>query len=593
MEVTVDVGANIIQGKQKINYFNNSPDTLRRIFLHLYWNAFQPGSMMDISTQLAEKQILGTDKDGKPVNDADTHFKKQIAGLSPAEAGYCHVTKLQRDGRTQMLKEHETLLEVQLDAPLLPGDSAVFNTEFQSGIPALTRRSGRDSEEGIRYSIGQWYPKVCEYDAQGWHADDYIGREFYGVWGDFDVSITIDKNFKLGATGELQNANEIGWGYDQEGSALKAIEGRDRKWIFSAKNVHDFVWSADPGYKHITRKTVDGPLFHFIYREDATKDSQWQATADTIAMVYPFMAKTFGDYTYPVYSFLQGGGGGTEYPMATLVKDAGFPTALHEFSHSWYQGMMGTNENLYSWMDEGFANYAEARVFAWLHHTNFFMIRNPGGDNAEEYKVYFNLARSQVDEPMSTPANWFGSNIAYDIVAYYKGAIFLRQLGYIAGEANVSATLKEYYRQWRYKHPTPNDFTRVAEKVSGLQLQWYKEYMLNTTKFIDYSIDSLWEEGGFTKIRLKRIGEMPMPIDLELQFRDGSSEMHYVPLSLMFGEKPAESGAHRTVHEAWPWTNPFYILSTTKKLRDIRSVEIDPSNRMADVDARNNLRRSK
>jgi aminopeptidase N len=233
-------------------------------------------------------------------------------------------------------------------------------------------------------------------------------------------------------------------------------------------------------------------------------------------------------------------------------------------------------------MDEGFSNYAEARVFAWLHKKNFF-------EGAEEYGVYFNVARSRYDEPMSTPANFYNTNLSYNVNAYYKGSIFLRQLGYIVGEPAMDKILMEYYRQWKFKHPTPDDFVRVAENVSKVQLQWYKQYMLYTTKTIDYSIDSLWEEGGLARIRLRNKGDMPMPIDLALKFKDGTSEMHYVPLSLMFGNKPVENTMARMDHEAWRWVDPTYIITVNKKLGDIISVEIDPTNRLADVDGRNNL----
>ena len=582
MDVSVDVKTNIIKGRQTITYTNNSPDTLKRIFIHLFWNAFKPNSMMDVNSRSTEDLVLGTDRNGKSVTDFDSRFKKRIVEMTPEEQGYCRVLKFFSNGRLQKTKLHETILEVNLDKPILPKSSTIFNTEFECQVPKLSRRSGRDNPEGIRYSMGQWYPKISEYDYEGWHADDYISHEFYGVWGDFDVNITIDKNYKLGATGVLQNASSIGWGYDKEGTSLKPVQGDVRTWKFSAKNVHDFVWAADPDYKHFTRQTANGPLLHFIYKNDPATENKWQATADTFVMVYPFMAKTFGPYPYPVYSFLQGGGGGTEYPMATLIKDYSFPTALHEFCHSWYQMMLGTNENLYAWMDEGFADYAEARVFAWLHKKNFF-------EGADEYDSYFNLARSRFDEPMSTHANWFSTNLAYNTNAYYKGAVFLRQLGYIVGEENIDKILLEYYKQWRFKHPNPNDFIRVAEKVSNIQLQWYKEYMMNTLKTVDYGIDSLWEENGVSKIRLKRVGEMPMPIDLELRFKDGSKELHYIPLNLMFGEKPAENKTARFVHEEWRWTHPTYIVEFKRKLTDLKEAEIDPTHRLADIERRNNL----
>jgi Peptidase family M1 domain len=580
MDVSLDVKTNKITGKQVINYTNNSPDTLDKIFIHLFWNAFQPNSMMDISSRSTEGLVVGRAAGGREVTDFDRRFKKRIIDLTPEEQGYCNVVKFLFNGKQQQTKLYETILEVFLDKKILPGATVTFNTEFECQVPKLTRRSGRDNAEGIRYSLGQWYPKIAEYDYLGWHADQYIRGEFFGVWGDYTVNLTLDKNYKLGATGELQNATEIGWGYDKEGTPLKNISGDTRTWKFAAKNVHDFVWSADPDYKHITRKTANGPLLHFIYKNDTT-DKKWQATADSCVMIYPYIAKTFGPYPYPVYSFLQGGGGGTEYPMATLMRNYSFETAVHEWCHSWYQMMMGSNENLYGWLDEGFASYADTRVLAWLRHKDFFA-------NTDHYRLYFNLAKSPYDEPMSTPANFFNTNYAYNNNSYNKGGVFLKQLGYITGENTLDKILLEYYRVWRFKHPNPDDFIRVAEKTSGLQLQWYKAFMLNTVKTIDYRIDSLWEENNKTKIRIRRTGQMPMPIDVQITFTDSSKELHYIPLDLMLGEKPAEDSTNRKVYPAWRWTHDTYVIETDKKLGVISTVEIDPTMRLADIERKNN-----
>jgi len=582
MEVNLDVNTNKITGKQTITYSNNSYDTLNKIFIHLFWNAFKPNSMMDVVSRNSESLVLGRSKDGKDVSDFDRRFKHKIYELTKKEQGSCTVLKFLMNGKQQQTIQHETILEVKLDKSILPKSTVVFNTEFECQVPLMTRRSGRDSPEGIRFSMGQWYPKIAEYDKEGWQADEYIRGEFYGVWGDYDVSITLDKNYKVGSTGELQNAAAIGWGYDKEGTALKSIAGNLRTWKFSAKNIHDFAWSADTAYKHITRKTSGGPLLHFIYKKNETDEAKWQAIADSCAIIYPYMAKTFGPYPYPVYSFLQGGGGGTEYPMATIIKNASFETAVHEWCHSWYQMMLGTNENLYAWMDEGFTDYAEAKVLAWLRNKDFFA-------TAEEYDLYFRLANSRFDEPMNTPANFFNTNYAYNNNAYYKGAVFLRQLGYITGETAMEKILLEYYRSWSFKHPTDDDFIQVAEKVSDLQLKWYKDFFVNSTKTIDYSIDSLWEQVGKTKIRLRRTGLMPMPVDLQLTFKDGSKELHYIPLSLMYGMKPIEdSTITRKTYEAWKWTDDTYVIETERRLTEITVVEIDPSKRMADIERRNN-----
>jgi hypothetical protein len=196
----------------------------------------------------------------------------------------------------------------------------------------------------------------------------YVAREFYGVWGDFDVTISIDKSYKLAGTGLLTNAAEIGWGYDAPGTELKSTSAAKRSWHFVGNNIHDFVWAADPDYKHIVRKVTNGPTIHVVYNdkpEETKDDSAWTIVANTAVKVLPFIEKNFGKYPYPQYSFIHGGDGGMEYPMATLMVSASIGTAIHEWMHSWYQMMMGTNESLYAWMDEGFTSYAEDLVTAF------------------------------------------------------------------------------------------------------------------------------------------------------------------------------------------------------------------------------------
>jgi aminopeptidase N len=198
------------------------------------------------------------------------------------------------------------------------------------------------------------------------------------------------------------------------------------------------------------------------------------------------------------------------------------------------------------------------------------------------------LVKSDKEEPLTTHADHFNTNSAYSAGSYSKGAVFLEQLGYITGAATRDKILMEYYRIWKFKHPNAADFIRLAEKTSEIELDWYKEYWINSTKTIDYAFDSLWEEGGKTRIRMKRVGLMPMPIDLRLVFKDGSTEMHYVPLDLMFGVKPAESSESRRVYPAWKWTHETYTIETARRLADIAVAEIDPSQRMADTERQNN-----
>ncbi|MGN6617885.1 MAG: M1 family metallopeptidase, partial [Ilyomonas sp.] len=545
IDVKMNVETNRFTGTEKIDYWNNSLDTLNRIFFHLYWNAFQPNSMMDARSRELGKILLGYDRNGNAVYDWDSRVTDRISKLTPDEIGYDSVKYVKINNAEQKLIYHETILEVQLSKPILPHSKISLDVAFYSQVPVQIRRSGRDNAEGVRYSMSQWYPKMVEYDYQGWNANPYIAREFYGVWGDYDVNITIDKTYMLAGSGTLQNANQIGFGYEDEGVKVAATKSNTLTWKFSAQNVHDFVWAADPDYTMLKHQMPNGPLLYYVFKKAPDAVAKWQKVLDTTVLAYPYMAKTFGPYPYKNYSFIQGGDGGMEYPMATLMKNASIGTAMHEWMHSWYQGMMGTNESLYPWMDEGFTSYAESRVMGYLRNDTGFWYNS-------SYNSYFRLVKSGKEEPMSTHSDHYNTNYAYNAAAYGKGAVFLAQLDYIVGHENLDKILLEYYREWRFKHPNPNDFIRVAEKVSGIELQWYKEYWIYTTKTIDYALGNVDVVDGKTTITLKRLGEMPMPIDVLITYKDGSKELHYIPMNLMYGAKPDEDkNTPRTVHEEW------------------------------------------
>jgi len=604
MDIDMDVDANRFSGKQQLEYSNNSPETLTRVFYHLYFNAFQPNSSMDVrSRELGKKMV-----NGRP--DWDGRVRDRISKLKEDEIGYQKIISLKMNGVPQSFKYHETILEVNLTKPILPKTKVIFTMEFEAQVPLQVRRSGRDNPTtGVRYSMSQWYPKLCEYDYEGWHPTPYVAREFYGVWGDYDVTIKIDKKYKLAGTGMVINAAETGWGYDAPGTELKPITKDKRTWHFIGKNIHDFVWAADPEYKHLVRQMPNGgPLINVIYKfkeGNTANEEAWKAVADAAVTVLPFMESRFGKYPYPQYSFIHGGDGGMEYPMATLLIGPGLGTAVHEWMHSWYQMMLGTNESLYPWMDEGFTEYASALVQKY-YRDNVLRVKNADNkvyiksldsidallplEHYGNYQSYYFIAKSGLEEPLTTHADHYNTNAGYSVAAYSKGAVFMEQLGYIVGAPIRDEILLKYYKQWAFKHPNSSDFIKVAESVSGIQLDWYKEYWCNTTKTIDYAIDSLWEEGGESKIRLKRIGQMPMPIDVQLSFKDGTTAMHSIPLNLMFGAKQEDlSNQPIETHEEWNWTHPTYVLSFKQRLTSLSKVAIDPSKRMADIDPRNNV----
>jgi hypothetical protein len=589
MDINMDVATNRFSGKQKLQYTNNSPDTLYKVFYHLYWNAFQPNSMMDVRSRELGQTVLYKDRNGNEKRDWDGRVTDRISKLQPDQTGYQKILSLKRDGAAQAYNVVGTILEVPLAKPILPHTTTTFDMEFEAQVPVQIRRSGRNNSEGVDYSMAQWYPKMCEYDYEGWHPTPYIAREFYGVWGDYDVKISIDKKFVVAATGYLQNPNQIGHGYEMAGSKVLRPAGNKLTWHFVAPNVHDFVWAADPDYKHITQQ-VDGFTARFFYIENETTKNTWPELAKMIPDAYKYIKAHYGPYPYKSYSFIQGGDGGMEYPMATLIMGNGkleglYGLAMHEWMHSWYQGMLGTNESLYPWMDEGFTTFAENNV---VYHT-LDSLKTPAAQTSA-YSGYFALVKSGYEEPMSTHADHYNSNYGYSLTAYSKGAVFLEQLGYIIGAAARDRGLLKYYWEWRFKHPNPNDFIRVMEKESGLQLDWYKQYFVYSTKHIDYSIDSTFESNGKTIVRLRRIDDLPMPIDLLITGKDGKKVMHYIPMSLMFGSKPNEDDRiTRVVHDYWPWTNRTYDVEVDMPLSGISKIAIDPSERMADMNRSNNV----
>jgi Peptidase family M1 domain len=603
MDVVVDAPANKLTGKQRLEYWNNSPDTLRTLYYHLQWNAFQPGSMMDVRSQEIGKRVV------RGRADWDARVRDRIAKLKPDEIGYQEVTNLKVNGEIQKTTLYETILKVELSKPILPQSKSSIELDFKAQIPVQVRRSGRDNAEGVRFSMAQWYPKLCEYDEQGWHPTPYIAREFYGVWGDFDVNIQIDSKYVVAATGYLQNAHEIGFGYEKQSSLpLKIGKGPTHTWRFKAPNVHDFVWAADPGYVHNSKTVRKGLVLHAFYKIDsaaltkqfesmpprmkqgsnamkfiANYKMEWDSVLELASKALPYMDKSYGEYPYKQYSFIQGGDGGMEYPMATLLKGAGTGVVIHEWMHSWYQMMLGTNESLYPWMDEGFTSFAEANV------QNHLKGNADSFPHLDAYNAYIALSKSDYNEPLTTHADHYATNSAYSINAYSKGEVFMEQLGYIVGAPVRDSILLKYFNSWKFKHPQLNDLIRIAEKTSGIQLDWYKDFFVNTSKTIDYGIDSLWDEGGQMKIRFRNNGTMPMPLDVALQFKDGSREIVYIPQYLMFGTKPNEEPLlKRTVGDPWKWTHPTYTITIGRKLLDLRKIEIDPGKRMADTERRNN-----
>ena len=568
IDYTMDIDMNVktyqYKGKQKAVYTNNSPDALNKVFYHLYFNAFQPNSQMDVRS--------------RNIQDPGKKIADKIVKLSPSEIGYIKVNSLTQNGVAVKHETVGTILEVTLNKAIQPGESVTFDMVFDAQVPKQIRRSGRNSAEGVALSMSQWYPKMAEYDFEGWHTPPYIAREFHGIWGNFDVTLHIDKDYVVGGTGYLQNPQEVGHGYEDKNKALNLPSGDKLTWKFNAPNVHDFTWGADPEYIHDTYKMENGIDLHFLYKKtlEAKYLENWKKLQPKTAELMKYFSENVGQYPYKQYSVIQGGDGGMEYAMSTLITGKRswgslFGVTAHEMAHTWFQFLLASNESKHPWMDEGFTSYISNKA------ENVISGKNVANPHAGSYRGYNYVVKNNIEEPLTTHADRYHTNTAYSVASYSKGNIFLSQLEYIIGKENVAKTLKKYFNDFSFKHPTPNDIKRSAEKVSGIHLDWYLNEWTQTTHTIDYGVKSV----NGKEVTLERVGKMPMPIDVEVTYVDGSKEAFNIPLRMMRGEKPTKA----TKIADWTWAHPTYTFTTSK---EVKSVEIDPSKLMADINQENN-----
>ena len=566
MDITMDVSDFTFNGEQELVYTNNSPDTINKVYYHLFFNAFQPGSQMDVRS--------------RTIRDPDRRVGSRIFELEQKDYGILDVVSLKQEGKKVVFEQKETVLLARLNSPLLPGEKTTLSMVFDGQVPLQIRRSGKLNKEGVDLTMTQWFPKLSEYDEEGWHPNPYIGREFHGVWGDYTVNITIDKNYVVGGTGYLQNADEIGHGYSND---AKQTNKETLTWRFFAPNVHDFAWAADPEFIHDIKKSKSGVDLHFFYKPDVNVEN-WKKLQDDSVGLMDYFEEAIGPYPWKQYSIIQGGDGGMEYAMCTMITGQRpypslFGVTAHEMAHAWFQHLLATNEAKHPWMDEGFTEYITSLA-------EEAVVGKPSRyPHKSSYDRYYLLVNSGVEQAQTVHSDRYDYNFAYGASSYSKGSVFLSQLGYIIGKDNLNKTLKRYYEEFKFKHPTPNDFKRVAEKVSDMELEWYLNDWTRTDHKIDYGLDisSLQSDRVVT---LKRKARMPMPLDVEVSFSDGTKDVYYIPTDLMHGNKKFNSN-NVYYMQPWTWASPEYDFVVQGNKKVVR-VEIDPSKRLADYNQMDN-----
>ncbi|HEY3874384.1 MAG TPA: M1 family metallopeptidase, partial [Candidatus Kapabacteria bacterium] len=612
--VTYDIRATLIDsihtldGTVSVVYTNNSPDTLREVFFHLYANAFQPGSMMD-------ERALAIHS--APIFD-------RIHKLPESEWGKYGISSMHVNNQNATFEITGTIMRVVLSKPLASGDSVLISFPFREQIPKQIRRSGWMSAEHVEYSMSQWYPKICEYDAQGWQKQEYIAREFYGVWGDFHVEITLPSRFTVGATGECQNPNDVRHGYEEiasgqkEGMVLPTAQAGTITWKFSASTVHDFAWVADDDYIHEwttwnNPSNNDSPVtIHAFYKRRVA--GWWEKAAIAYSMfALQTYSEAYGPYVYRNFSCTMAGDGGMEYPQLIMI--TGYrpsPISLagviaHEIGHQWFYGMLGSNETREAFMDEGFTSYATTYCMNKLFGDNQ---EYPGEEHSwldwfiptfsnkrDNYRGYQQLASQGYEEPLDIPHDWFREDATAGQV-YGKTQAILSMLQYTLGDSTFAAGMKNYYSKWRFKHPHLEDFKRVMETTAYTDLAWFFDEWFKTTRTVDYAacnvktkpiaqygLDTTYK-GFSTTLNLKNDRLAVMPIDLLLHYNDGTSEIATIPLAVNQHLDYHKDGVN-LFFPSWDWTARSYS-GTAITPKPVSWFEIDTSWRLQDLNWLNN-----
>lgn len=583
INATLNDTTECITGTEQLVYYNNSPNTLTEAYFHLYQNAVQPGSLVDeLYTQNKVKHEFG-------------NYEKRKLGT---EILSCTV-----NGQVAQTSIDYTVMRIPLAQPLKPGDSVTFDFAFKTYFDrgSIRRRMKVYDHDGFKHFNGvHWYPRICVYDRKfSWETAQHMEHEFYGDYGAYDVSLTLPNEYVNEATGVLQNPETV---YpdnlrakldisnfttplpDNQPRLVAPKNGTYKTWIYHARNVHDFAWTADPTYR-IGEVVWNG--IHCIALAQEQNAHKWQPTAAFVANVIATYSKDFGMYEYPKMVAADAADG-MEYPMITL--DGGlYPShrglIAHEVGHNWFFGMIGTNETYRAALDEGFTQFLTAWSMKKL--TN----QNQRPSDVEYSTNYFGYLRDAIDgnDPtLNTHSDDFHNAIGhgggYGHV-YYKTATMLYNLEYVLGDSAFKLAMQHYVKQWKICHPYMEDFRNSIIMSTGTDLNWFFDQWLETTKYIDYEVKGVDNNSdGTAQITLKRIGDMIMPLDLEIHLANGSKLNVTIPVSHY--NKPG------SIHPAGIWTG----WGELRREYDFKinvpapvvDVVIDPSGRLADIDMRNN-----
>ena len=567
---TLDTATKTLKGEMTLRYTNRSPDTLRYIFFQVEQNAFKDKSLNSFVFP-PESRFGARNFEG---GDVVEKFDQIIATKATP-------VKTRVDG---------TILRADLVSPLAPGQTATFNVAWHFLIPEHgADRMGRD---GALYELAQWYPRVCVYDdVRGWNTEPYLGQgEFYLEYGDYNMAVTVPAGYIVGGTGTLVNPSEV---LSQTQIArlsqasksdkpvhivtdaeLKSGAARPKKtgmltWRFQAKSVRDAVWAASPDYIW-DASSWNGHMAFAYYRQSAVDN--WSDAADQARMSIMEYSERWFQYPYPQITVVEGPISGMEYPMVAMENKSSdkfdlYNVITHEIGHMWYPMIVGSNERVHMWQDEGFntfINYfSEARRYpekgdyatrirSDRHQIEAFMQRN-------------------LDEPLEVAPDRINPQLLGEN-AYVKTAVGLGQLrDEILGPEAFDAAFREYTRRWAFKHPTPVDFFKTMEDAAGKRLDWFfREWFIENPHF-DVGVDTLVQKGDTVGVRFRNYARGVLPLHVRFTFSDGSTQNY---------DYPAEIWSTNT-----SWYDRFYQFPG----KQVQKVELDPDDKSVDTDRANNV----
>ncbi len=598
----LDETTHMISGTEGLEYWNNSPDTLHEIFFHLYQEAFVKNSYLrGMESEVKFKTRLGK-------------YEGQGLGMN--------IESVSSGNKPLAVELDNTIMRVKLDKPLYPNGHVKLDMQFRTyyDMGGTRRRMKMYPAWGFMHYNGvQWYPKVCVYDAKfGWDTYQHLNKEFYGEFGSYDVTLNFASNYIVEATGELKNRKEMipddlrkkldiknfaQKKFNEPPSTIIPYNKDERKeWHFVANNVHDFAFTADPSYR-ISTTYWNG--IECIGLAQEPHAAQWQNSADYVAKIIQTFSEDIGMYQYPKM-IAADAADGMEYPMLTLDGggDPGYRGLLvHEIGHNWFYGMVGNNETYRASMDEGFTQFLTAWGMREID-GDYVVEGKPKNKyrrkfyeptevlDARVFRGYLMAALNGNDRQMNTHSNDFGDAIHHENgygLVYYKPATMLYNLQYVLGDELFLGAMQHYFNQWRFAHPYFEDFRNSITEFTNVDLTWFFDQWLETTKTIDYKIGGIKRIDGNDSfaVTFKRKGEMQMPIDFTVTAKDGSKHSFYIP-NTWFSKKTRATTLPKWI--GWSaGTQPTYEAHIQVP-SGIKSIQIDTSFRLADKYIVNNYK---